>query len=383
MKILPPDQLPTAQYIATPDALRDVYDALRQEPIIAIDTESNSMYAYRTRVCLIQLSTRTHDYILDPLALGEHVRLLGDIFADERIEKVFHAAEYDLICLQREYGFHARHMFDTMYAARLVGQATIGLNDLIQANFGFKLNKSHQLDDWGARPLKASSLRYAQTDTHYLIPLRDIYHTILQERGALEEAADVFADLERVEAKERPFDPEGYWQLIRRDSELSKRDIAVLSELYVLRERIAEEEDRPPFKIIENQALLTLAQRQPAHWQALFQLKGISARQARMYGDELLRAIERGQTKPPPEPPVPPEVNARLAERYMALYQWRKECANKRALDGHIIMPKAILWDIAEKMPRTPEELAQIEGIGAWRLNAYGQDLLNVLKGLR
>jgi ribonuclease D len=360
-----------------------MHDKLLQEPMIAVDTESNSMYAYRTRVCLIQLSTRTHDYILDPLTLGEHVRLLADIFEDERIEKVFHAAEYDLICLQREYGFQTRHMFDTMYAARLVGQATIGLNDIIQANFGFKLNKSHQLDNWGTRPLKASSLRYAQTDTHYLIPLRDIYQQRLAELGALEEAADVFADLERVEAKERPFDPEGYWQLIRRDSELSKRDIAVLSELYILRERIAEEEDRPPFKVIENQALLMLAKRQPTRWQALFQLKGVSARQARMYGDDILRAVERGLAKPLPEPPRPPEVNARLAERYMALYQWRKERATQRALDAHIIMPKNTLWELAEKMPRTPDELAQVEGIGAWRLNAYGQDLLNVLKGLR
>src|SRR5688572_28270432 len=110
------DQLQPATYIRKFPDLVQWTEALKQEPLLAIDTESNSLYAYRERVCLIQLSTRSHDYILDPLIIAD-MSPLASLLADPGIEKVFHAAEYDLICLQRDYGFVVNNLFDTMVAA--------------------------------------------------------------------------------------------------------------------------------------------------------------------------------------------------------------------------------------------------------------------------
>src|SRR3989337_237498 len=94
--------LPDPIFIARPAALQRLADELRREPIIAVDTESNSLYVYYERVCLIQFSTPKQDYLVDPLALQE-LSPLRPIFASQEIEKAFQAAEYDVICLNRDF----------------------------------------------------------------------------------------------------------------------------------------------------------------------------------------------------------------------------------------------------------------------------------------
>jgi len=91
-------------WVDQPQKLRDVIDELSTQKILAIDTESNSLYAYKEQVCLIQFSTREKDILIDALVMP-NLSLLGPIFKSNKIAKVFHAAEYDLICLFRDYGF--------------------------------------------------------------------------------------------------------------------------------------------------------------------------------------------------------------------------------------------------------------------------------------
>src|SRR5262249_2530874 len=155
----------------------------------AIDTESNSLYAYRERVCLVQISTRTADYIVDPLTIGD-MTPFADLMANPAIEKVFHAAEYDLICLKRDYALICQNLFDTMIAARIVGLKLVGLGNLLEQYAGVKADKSHQRDNWGERPLPKESLLYAQMDTHYLPLLRDSLHAELVNTNRLTEAQE-------------------------------------------------------------------------------------------------------------------------------------------------------------------------------------------------
>ena len=122
--------LPPPTYVDSPDKLNALVHALAGETLLAIDTESNSLYAYRERVCLIQLSTRAADYIIDPLKIRD-LQPLAPLFADPTIEKVFHAAEYDLMCMKRDFSFSFNNLFDTMIAARICGYKMIGLGSLI------------------------------------------------------------------------------------------------------------------------------------------------------------------------------------------------------------------------------------------------------------
>ena len=102
---------------------------------VAVDTESNSLHAYREQVCLMQFSTPKTDYILDPFVF-EDLSILGPLFNDPTIEKIFHAAEYDLICLKRDFDFKFSNLFDTMYAARVLGYPFVGLDNVLSEKLG-------------------------------------------------------------------------------------------------------------------------------------------------------------------------------------------------------------------------------------------------------
>ncbi len=375
---MPQPKLPPADIIATPAALDGLITKLQNESLVAFDTESNSMHAYREQVCLIQVSTRQADYIIDPLAVD--VQPLGVIFGDEKIEKVFHAAEYDLMCLKRDYDFVFRNIFDTMMAARVCGITAFGLGPLLQEYTGIRLDKSHQRDDWGKRPLPTASLRYAQMDTHYLPMLRDILKAMLLEKGYAEEAQEAFDELCNVPAAvKRLFDTESFWH-IGRPNMLNRSELLILRELVQLREDIAQQRDIPPYKVMTNNTLVDIARYAPQNISELKRIRGISARQGRRYGEKLLKAVRRGQqAKDLPLPPRPETPDPLTAERYTALHLWRKERALQRGVDSDVIISKQALWDIANQAPTTLEGLRGVKSIGAWKFNTYGQDILRVL----
>jgi len=168
--------------ITQPAALEKLARRLARHSILGVDTESNSLFAYREQVCLIQFSTSDEDALVDPLALDD-LSPLADIFASPKIEKIFHAAEYDLICLKRDFGFSFANLFDTMVAARILGWEEIGLGSILKAEFDVQLDKRFQRANWGKRPLAAELINYASRDTHYLIPLRDRLWSDLQRQG--------------------------------------------------------------------------------------------------------------------------------------------------------------------------------------------------------
>ena len=178
--------LPAPIVVADEDSLARLVQALAACPIVAVDTESNSLHAYRERVCLIQFSTPDADYIVDPIKLAD-LRALGPFFANPAQQKVFHAAEYDLVCLKRDYGFEVINIFDTMSAARTLGWPQVGLAAILNLHFGVTMNKKYQRADWKRRPLTPEQLDYARLDTHYLVALRDRQFQALTEAGCWDE----------------------------------------------------------------------------------------------------------------------------------------------------------------------------------------------------
>ena len=375
--------LPQPTYIDSAEKLSALVRALADEPLLAIDTESNSLYAYRERVCLIQLSTRAADYIIDPLKI-QSMQPLAPLFANARIEKVFHAAEYDLMCMKRDFGFVFRNLFDTMIAARICGLKLIGLGNLLAEFAGVAVDKSHQRDDWGQRPLPTESLLYAQMDTHYLPRLRDHFTAELARLGRLEEAAEAFFDVCRVPpARSLEFDPDGYWR-ISLPNNLTRRAAAILREVYIARERIAEERDVPAFKVMSDKALVAIAQRAPMTLSELSQVDGIPSIQVRRYGRILLDAVGVGMHARLPTPPTPdPPADPLVVERYTALREWRKARALERGVESDVIISKDALWTLAERAPDSLDEMDDVPGLGPWRLGVYGVELLEVIRRYR
>jgi ribonuclease D len=233
--------LPAPMVIAEPVQLACFREAVQGVSRLAVDTESNSLYTYREQVCLIQVSTDQADFLIDPLRLAQRSDLdfFGQIMADPQVEKVLHAAEYDIMVLRRDFGFAFANIFDTMIAARLLGWKNIGLGAILEERFGVQVNKANQRANWGQRPLPPKLVQYAQRDTHYLLPLRDMLYRNLDDVDQLEEAHELFADVCSAEWSGGHFDPDGFWLLSGARS-LKPRALAILRELYLYREEQAK-----------------------------------------------------------------------------------------------------------------------------------------------
>lgn len=294
--------LPPPILVADAAGLERLAAELAAEPALGVDTESNSLYAYRERVCLVQFSTQRRDYVVDPLAI-EDLGALGPLFANRAQLKIFHAAEYDVICLKRDYGFAFANLFDTMVAARTLGWAQLGLGALLEANFGVRLNKRLQRANWGERPLTSELLDYARLDTHYLVALHDRLAGELAAAGRAAEAQEEFARLERMSGgAANGANPHAFWR-INGARDLAPAQAAVLRELHHYRERQAERADRPPFKIMSDQTLLEVTRAAPRELGDLAGLTGMTPQQIRRHGTQLLAAVRRGQAAPPAHPP--------------------------------------------------------------------------------
>jgi ribonuclease D len=365
--------------ITSPQQLAALLDDLRAQSTIAVDTESNSLHAYRERVCLIQFSTPNGDYLVDPLS-DLDLSPLGQIFADPAKEKVFHAAEYDVMTMRRDFGYTFDCLFDTMWAARILGWPKVGLGSILETAFDVQTNKRYQRYDWGKRPLDPEALMYACRDTHYLLPLRNLQAGTLKRRGRWEEAQEVFEQIAASEAAPRSFDPESF-RRIKGASKLTPRQQAVLYQLNIWRDGEARRRGRPPFKVLGNGALISLATVRPRSTSEMSGIRGLRPHHIRRYGDDILRAIRLGaRTKPPPPPPPPPRHSGAEMKRFRALRAWRKEMGVLRGVDPDVIMGNSVLWALAEQNPKTVEAMAQIDGLGPWKRTAYGAALLGVLR---
>jgi ribonuclease D len=374
--------LPPPVMVATPEYLAYFRETIQSNTRLAVDTESNSLYTYREQVCLIQVSTDQIDFLVDPLRLRTKTELdfFGEVLADPGVEKVLHAAEYDVMVLKRDFGFTLANIFDTMIATRILGWKHIGLGAVLGERFGVEVNKSNQRANWGQRPLPPNLIQYAQIDTHFLLPLRDELDKELEKAGHLEEARELFAEVCTAQWNGGHFDPDDFWHLSGARS-LEPAALAILRELYLYREEQARQRDLPVFKVMTDDVLLTLAAAAPRSLDAMRQRR-LSERHIQRYGDGILRCVQRGLRASPPVPPRKNNNNhsSDLAlKRFEALHTWRKDRAAQRGVPSDVVMPKDSLWELAEVAPSTREQLATIRSLGPWRIETYGDEILDVL----
>lgn len=364
--------------VDTSAALEEMLAALDHEPYIALDTESDSLYRYHYKVCVIQVSIPSVDFVVDPLRLRNLDRL-GVILADPAVVKVFHAADNDILVLKRDFGFRFASIFDTMLAARILGWPRVSLAALLAEQFDVKLDKHTQLTDWGARPLTPEQLAYARCDTHYLLPLHDLLARELNARHRWREAQEAMAALPDVAYVEKAFDPDGFWRS-KGARELSRTELAVLRELYLWRDQQARAMDRPPFKVVSDTVLIALSHAQP---QQLGDLP-LSRWQLSRFGEGILKAIERGRNAAPPVSPVRQQNSGyrpdpSVALRFDRLRLWRNQRAADRGVDSDVVLSNEILMAIARARPARIAEIAELGVMGPWKLEEYGQELLRVL----
>src|SRR5690606_13791203 len=270
---------------------------------VAVDAERASGYRYGQRAYLIQMRRAgAGTALIDPIACPD---LSGLDAALADTEMVLHAANQDLPCLA-EVGLVPRRLFDTELAGRLLGYPRVGLGSMVENVLGYVLEKGHSAADWSTRPLPEDWLRYAALDVELLIELRDALEEELEAAGKLEWAREEFDAILATPPKPPRPDP---W---RRTSGIhrirNRRALAAVRELWEARDKIARERDLSPGRVLQDAAIIELAQKAPktpAELQALPTMRG---RGARRHQSAWLRALARARDLPErrlPEPNVP------------------------------------------------------------------------------
>lgn len=346
------------------------------QPVIAVDTEADSLHSYFDKVCLIQMSIPDEDLIVDPLKKLDLGRF-GAMLADRNINKVLHGADYDLRILHRDFGFTIANIIDTSVAAQLLGYEAIGLAALLERHFGIKLDKSHQRADWAMRPLPRNMLEYAATDTRHLIALAEKMRAELEALGRWEWAVEELARLENVrfekEEVEEPF------RRLKGIGSLDPRSLAIVRGLYDLRDSLARKADRPPFKIFGNEIILESARVKPVTPVDLMSVKSLPASQRGRFGRDIVRIVTEALGLPEEALPTRGESkpwmrDKALEARVNKLKAARDKVVKELKIDPAVLAPRHVLVAVAQ------EGTLEVPAMRQWQKQVVGEELLRALR---
>ena len=353
---------------------------LAADTVIGVDLEADALHNYQEKVCLLQFTGSKRTVLVDPLAVD--LAPLGPVLADPSIRKIFHAGDYDLRSLRRDFGFCVNGLFDTMISAQFCGEPKIGLNDLLGKFFGVTLDKKYQKADWSLRPLPDEMAHYAAEDTRHLHPLAKLLEARLRELGRLDWVDEECRLLEQV-----GFAENGGPKFLRFKGAgtLDRRQLARLEELLCWRAQEAQSRNSPLFKVMGNKSLLDLAKVNPDSQQGMQGIEGLSSRQIERFGAKLLQALSRGNAVSDEQLPVFPrqprhEKDPAAEKRFMKLKQWRTDKALALQLDPGVLINNTTLETISRLNPVSVADLDAVDSLKKWQKQVLGEGLVASLK---
>jgi ribonuclease D len=366
--------------LTTTEEVVQLATQLQAETIIAVDLEADSMHNYQEKVCLLQFSTSEMTVLVDPLAVPD-LSILKTVLADPSIRKIFHAADYDIRCLARDFDIIIDGLFDTMISSQFLGEERFGLADMLNKHFGLELDKKYQRADWSKRPLTEGMIRYAGGDTSHLHQLSEILERQLIDIGRLEWVKEEFKILEKVRfaVHEGP-----QFLRFKGAGTLHPRQLAVVEQLLQWRDIEAQRRDCPLYKVLGNKVILELAKIMPDNQRTLDKVTGMSPRLGERYGRNLLAGIAAARALPEAELPLYPRSERRekdplVEKRFNDLKNWRKKASAAFKLDPGVLINNATLEELARKKPVDESGLSQIKLLKNWQRKELGSGILKTI----
>ncbi|KAM3690588.1 hypothetical protein ACJW31_09G131000 [Castanea mollissima] len=253
--------------------LKELAAKLRGVNEFAVDLEHNQYRSFQGLTCLMQISTRTEDFVVDTLKLRIHIGpYLREVFKDPTKRKVMHGADRDIVWLQRDFGIYICNLFDTGQASKVLKLERNSLEFLLHHFCGVSANKEYQNADWRLRPLPEEMLRYAREDTHYLLYIYDLMRIKLYAMP--KEAENIDAPLVEVYKRSCDVCMQLYEkELLTENSYLhiyglpsasfDAQQLAIVAGLCEWRDVVARAEDESTGYILPNKTLLEIAKQKP------------------------------------------------------------------------------------------------------------------------
>jgi ribonuclease D len=389
----------TVVLLETAEAIAQKASELMRVPLLPIDLESNGLHAYRASLCTLQIGlvepgtlNVREVWVVDPIKAGNQALApLIEVLGPNGPRKLVHDLAFDARILA-QHGLKLGRVYDTSLAARFLGVKNHGLSTLVETHFGVKLSKALQHYDWGKRPLPSNTHSYLAADVAFLPALAERLEAEAQKRGLTEDIATEteFRLANALTAEVNDARPP-YVRIKDAEKLGDVVGLAVLRRVAEVRESAAQRWDVPPFKVVGNEMLIELARKKPSTVGGVTSIPGLGRGRGAALAAELLDAVQRGIKEgaiPEDErlahftaPPKPPrELLLARRGRESKLTNWRRAEAAKRNVDEQAVLPGHCLQDIAERGPANLEELAQIPGLGAHRLERSGKQILEALK---
>ncbi|CCG80693.1 Exosome complex exonuclease rrp6 [Taphrina deformans PYCC 5710] len=265
-------------WVDTTTKLQAMLDTLKLSREIAVDLEHHDFHSFRGFVCLMQISNRDQDWIVDTLALRNDLQVLNEVFTNPSILKVFHGANSDIVWLQRDFGLYIVNLFDTYHASKTLGLEGHGLAFLLSKYVDFDADKRYQLADWRIRPLPKEMLYYARSDTHYLLYIYDLMRNELLQKSSvgthnvMASVLQASADVALRQYVKEPYDAaegqgsDGWQFLLQRfygTRAFSAQQMEILKALHQWRDQKAREIDESTRFVLPNQAIISIAAAMP------------------------------------------------------------------------------------------------------------------------
>jgi ribonuclease D len=380
--------VPEPLLVARPDELAPLLRAVEGARRIALDAEGNGLFAYRSRLCTLQLGWEqdgdVHVAIVDTLKVD--AAALSDLLGPSGPVKLLHDCTFD-VKLLADANVTLSRVRDTSVLARMLGRKATGLASLLASELGIVVEKHLQQHDWSRRPLEPREIAYLADDVRHMMAL---YDKLAGEAQALciEEEVETECAFKVQGALAPPRERRPAYLRIRGSEKLDPAGLAVLRRLVEERERIAAEWDQPPFKVASNDWLLSIAHARPASEGDLRRIRGSFSPRLLGAAGRWVAVIRAGLS----EGDVPPESadevrpdRAALAARRAAekrLTVWRRTEAVSRGVDEQVVLPGHCLQELAALGTSALADIGAVPGLGEKRHQLYGEKLAALLAGV-
>ncbi|MCM8814974.1 MAG: HRDC domain-containing protein [Candidatus Omnitrophica bacterium] len=351
-----------------------------KEKEIAFDVEGNSLYSYHSRICLIQVSTRNQNFIIDVLKIRD-ISPLKEVFFNQGVLKVLHGSVYDIRMLYHCAGIQITNLFDTEISARFLGEKKTSLATMVEKHFNVKLKKQYQKSNWAIRPLTAEMLEYAVNDTKYLLSLKDRLMEKLVETNRLEwviEECEALACSVSQPQEEKK-------KIIKGAGKIPEKKIKAVEAIAEIREKIAREKDIPAFKVLDKDTILKIAATDDINLRKLETITAKNRFIENKHLAEMLEKIKRSRCAKQENRRTfhrhKKTVNPEFSRRVELLQQWRNSKAEKLGIQSYLVLSHSQIVSLADSNIETIHDIENNRHLRKWQKIEFGREILSLFQG--